>query len=106
MFVLSGVDAVPAVSRPRGEAEPGVRGVRQALQLPQVSVVQTHFGGHGVLKGGRGTEKLLLHLLQLRERRDPETVVRGHEREDKLVRLRYTAFNNAPLLPPSERTET
>lgn len=67
-FVLGGVDAVPAVSRARGEAQSGVRGVHVALQLPQVPVVQPHFGGHGGPEGGRGAEKFLLQLLQLGER--------------------------------------
>lgn len=67
-FVLSGVDAVPRISHPHGEAESSVCGVHLALQLPQVSVVQPYFGGHGAPEGGRGTEKLLLHLLQLGER--------------------------------------
>lgn len=80
-FILSRVDAVTTVSRPWGEAESGVRGMHVALQFPQVSIVQPHFGGHGVPERGRGAEELLLHLLQLRER---------HEKEEKnYIRLEF-----------------
>lgn len=97
-LVLSSVDAVTAVSRPPREAEPSVCGVCVPLQLPKISVVKTQFGGDRVPEGGRGAEKLLLHLLQL-ERDTKQRQIR----EKNPVYLHNTGFNDA-LLPPSECT--
>lgn len=109
-LVLRAVDAALAVSRPRREAESGVRGVHVALQFPQVSVVQAHFGRHGVPEGGGSAEKLLLHLLQLGERRGQEDTRKKEKKKPTNHKLRdlirTQVFINDALLPSSERRET